>query len=65
MRSSSGWLKKHRLLAFFALAYAISWSSWPAYVSGLIPRMEFLPTGPLAAAIIVIAKAEGRAGFRA
>ena len=64
MRSSSGWLKKHRLLAFFVLTYAISWASWPAYASGLIPRMEFLPVGPLAAAIIVIALAEGRAGFR-
>ena len=29
------------------------------------PRMEFLPVGPLAAAVIVIALAEGRAGFRA
>lgn len=28
-------------------------------------RMEFLPVGPLAAAIIVIALAEGRPGFRA
>jgi membrane protease YdiL (CAAX protease family) len=65
MRRSLGWLKHHRLLAFFVLTYAISWASWPAYASGLIPRMEFLPVGPLAAAIIVIALAEGRAGFRA
>ena len=65
MRSSSGWLKHHRLLAFFVLTYAISWASWPAYAAGLIPRMEFLPIGPLAAAIIVIALAEGRPGFRA
>jgi membrane protease YdiL (CAAX protease family) len=64
MRRFTGWLKHHRLLAFFVLAYAISWASWPAYASGLIPRMEFLPVGPLAAAIIVIALAEGRAGFR-
>ena len=65
MRRSSGWLKHHRLLAFFVLTYAISWASWPAYAAGLIPRMEFLPIGPLAAAVIVIALAEGRAGFRA
>lgn len=62
---STGWLKRHRLQAFFILTYAISWASWPAYASGLIPRMEFLPIGPLAAAIIVIALTEGRAGFRA
>lgn len=65
MRRSNTWLKHHRLLAFFVLAYAISWSSWPAYAAGLVPRMEFLPIGPLAAAVIVIALAEGRAGFRA
>ncbi|QOD03199.1 CPBP family intramembrane glutamic endopeptidase [Pseudarthrobacter sp. BIM B-2242] len=65
MRSSSGWLRHHRLLAFFVLTYAISWASWPAYGAGLIPRVEFLPIGPLAAAILVIAVAEGRAGFRA
>ena len=65
MRRSTGWLKHHRLLAFFVLTYAISWASWPAYASWLIPRMEFLPIGPLAAAIIVIALAEGRPGFRA
>jgi membrane protease YdiL (CAAX protease family) len=64
MRRSTGWLRHHRLLAFFILTYAISWASWPAYASGLIPRMEFLPVGPLAAAIIVIALTEGRAGFR-
>nr|WP_246223469.1 hypothetical protein [Pseudarthrobacter psychrotolerans] len=64
MRRSTGWLKHHRLLAFFVVTYAISWASWPAYASGLIPRMEFLPIGPLAAAIVVIAVAEGRPGFR-
>jgi membrane protease YdiL (CAAX protease family) len=62
---STGWLRHHRLQAFFILAYAISWASWPVYASWLIPRMEFLPIGPLAAAVIVIALAEGRAGFRA
>jgi hypothetical protein len=65
MRRSNAWLKRHRLLAFFVLAYAISWSSWPAYAAGLVPRMEFLPIGPLAAAVIVIALAEGKTGFGA
>lgn len=65
MRRSKGWLKHHRLLAFFILAYTISWASWPFLAAGLMPRMEFLPAGPLAAAVIVIALAEGRHGFRA
>jgi membrane protease YdiL (CAAX protease family) len=64
MRRSLGWLRHHRLLAFFILAYAISWASWPFFAAGLLPRMEFLPVGPLAAAVIVIALTEGRPGFR-
>jgi membrane protease YdiL (CAAX protease family) len=59
------WLQHHRLLTFFVLSYAISWLSWPVYAMGMMPQMEFLPIGPLAAALIVIGLAEGRAGFRA
>lgn len=58
------WFQRHRLLSFFGLSYAISWSSWPVYAMGMMPRMEFLPVGPLAAAVIVIGLAEGRAGYR-
>lgn len=57
--------QRHRLSAFFVLAIAISWCSWPLYAVGLLPQFEFLPIGPLAAAVIVIGLAEGRAGFRA
>lgn len=59
------WLQRHRLPAFFVLAFAISWCSWPLYAAGLMPQFEFLPIGPLAAALMVIGLAEGRAGFRA
>ena len=43
IRQKNHWLKNHRLLAFFVLAYAIAWSSWPLYAAGLMPRVEFLP----------------------
>ena len=59
------WLQHHRLAAFFVLSYVISWLSWPVYALGMMPTMEFLPIGPLAAAVIVIGLAEGRAGYRA
>ena len=65
MGRSMGWLKHHWRLAFFVLAYAISWASWPFFAAGLMLRMEFLPVGPLAAAVVVIALTEGRPGFRA
>ena len=59
------WLQRHRLPAFFVLAFAISWCSWPLYAAGLMPQFEFLPIGPLAAALIIIGLAEGKAGYRA
>ena len=59
------WLQRHRLPAFFVLAFAISWCSWPLYAAGLMPYFEFLPIGPLASALIIIGLAEGKAGYRA
>ncbi|MBT2535339.1 CPBP family intramembrane glutamic endopeptidase [Arthrobacter sp. ISL-69] len=59
------WLQRHRLAAFFVLSYVISWLSWPVYALGMMPTMEFLPIGPLAAAVIVIGLAEGPSGYRA
>ena len=59
------WLQHHRLSAFFVLAYAISWSSWPLYAVGLMPGMEFLPIGPLLAAFLVTGLAWGRSGLKA
>jgi uncharacterized protein len=56
MGTTTTWVRKHRLTAFFTLAYALSWS--------LIPFDSFLPTGALIAAVIVIAIADGRPGFR-
>ena len=59
------WLQRHRLSAFFVVAYAISWSSWPLYAVGLMPQMEFLPVGPLLAALLVTGLAWGRSGLKA
>jgi membrane protease YdiL (CAAX protease family) len=59
------WLQHHRLSAFFVLAYAISWSSWPLYAVGLMPGMEFLAIGPLLAAIVVTGLAWGPSGLKA
>jgi uncharacterized protein len=58
------WIRNHRIIAFFVLAYAFSWWVMPLYALGLWPDPEFMPIGPLAAAVVVIALAEGKAGFR-
>ena len=60
----AGWVRRHRLITFFVLAYALAWWSWPLYQYDIWPRQAFNAIGALLAAIVVIAVAEGRAGFR-
>ncbi len=55
--------KRHPLITFFVLAYAISWVGWPLYAAGVWP-IPFLATGPLIAALIVIPITQGKAGLR-
>src|SRR5215217_1772457 len=49
-------VKRRSIIAFFVLAYALSW--WP------VPFGSFIPAGPLLAALIVIPITQGRAGLR-
>jgi membrane protease YdiL (CAAX protease family) len=60
----AGWVRKHRLISFFVLAYVLAWWSWPLYQFDIWPRQAFNAVGVLIAAIVVIAVAEGKAGFR-
>lgn len=50
------WVRAHRLLVFFALAYVLAW--------GAIPWNSFLPTGALIAALVVAFAADGLAGLK-
>lgn len=50
-------VKRHSLLVFFILAYALSW--W------LVPLGGLLPYGPMLAAIIALAFSQGKAGLKA
>jgi membrane protease YdiL (CAAX protease family) len=63
-RRPAEWIRRHRLVSFFGLAYLLAWWSWPLAQFGIWPRQEFNAVGALLAAVIVIAVAEGRAGFR-
>jgi uncharacterized protein len=59
------WVRQHRLIAFFVLAYALAWAPWPLAAAGLVPGgYAFFAGAPLVAAVLVIALVEGRAGYR-
>jgi membrane protease YdiL (CAAX protease family) len=57
-------VRRHPLVAFFVLAYAVSWSGWLVAAATGWP-LAFLPCGPLVAALIVAAVTRGRSGLRA
>ena len=61
----SSWIRRHRLTAFFVLAYAFAWAGWPFWAIGLLPEPLFLPCGPLVAALVVVGVSEGQPGFGA
>jgi hypothetical protein len=51
-------VKRHPIITFFVLTYAISWAFLP------IEAVRFLPSGPLIAALIVIPITQGWAGLK-
>src|SRR5438105_10163164 len=60
-------VRTYPLIAFFVLAYALSWWPTPLYVAGVppfFPDLPFLGTGPLLASLLVTSIASGRAGLR-
>src|SRR5215208_1376925 len=51
-------VRRHPLITFFVLTYALSWGFLP------IKALGFLPAGPLLAALIVIPITQGLSGLR-
>jgi uncharacterized protein len=55
-------VRRHPLMTFFILAYALSWWAWILYALGLFPN-PIASFGPFLAAIVVLALTEGKAGL--
>src|ERR687889_494053 len=54
-------IRRHPLISFFVLAYALSW--WPLafYAAGLSPS-PIISFGPFLAALVVLAATQGKTG---
>ena len=55
-------VKRHPLIAFFVLAYALSWWPWVLYALDLSPQ-PIVGFGPFLAALLVLAVTHGKAGI--
>ncbi|HEX6268885.1 MAG TPA: CPBP family intramembrane glutamic endopeptidase [Anaerolineales bacterium] len=73
IKAISIWIKRHSLVLYFILTYAITWTIWSpiiassqGWVSWNVPYAlyYFGSFGPLIAALIVTARTEGGAGIR-
>lgn len=65
MTSTVTWVRRHRLAAFFVLAYVLAWAPLLLFAAGVLPRgLAFFAGAPLVAAVIVIGIADGRTGYR-
>src|SRR5919112_5755986 len=55
-------VKRHPLITFFVLAYALSWWPWLLYAFGLYPA-PIASFGPFLAALVVLAITQGKSGI--
>jgi uncharacterized protein len=62
MPDLSGVVKRRPLIAFFVLAYALSWLAWPVWAFGFYPNPVF-SFGPFLAALVVLAVTQGKSGL--
>jgi uncharacterized protein len=56
-------VRRHPLITFFVLAYALSWLAWPLWASGLYPIAPVFSFAPFLAALVVLAITHGKSGI--
>jgi uncharacterized protein len=65
MSRTTSWVRQHRMITFFVLAFVVSWAPWALTAAGIPVGTPFFPGGPLVAALVTIALTDGRRGYRA
>jgi uncharacterized protein len=55
-------VKRHPIITFFVLAYALTWLAWPMWVLGFYPIAPVFSFAPFLAALIVLAITHGKGG---
>ena len=56
-------VKRHPIITFFVLAYALSWLAWPMWAWGLYPIAPVFSFAPFLAALLVLAITHGKSGI--
>ena len=62
MSSLAGVVKRHPLITFFVLTYALSWVAYPMWASGLYPIAPVFSFAPFLVALVVLAITRGKSG---
>src|ERR671921_299438 len=62
MSRLSSVVKRHPLITFFVLTYALSWLAWPMWASGFYPIAPVFSFAPFLAALVVLAITRGKSG---
>jgi len=55
-------VKRHPLITFFVLTYALSWVAYPMWASGLYPIAPVFSFAPFLVALVVLAIIQGKSG---
>jgi uncharacterized protein len=62
MSHLSSVVKRHPLITFFVLTYALTWLAWPMWASGFYPIAPVFSFAPFLVALVVLAITRGKSG---
>jgi len=62
MSSLSSVVKRHPIITFFVLTYALTWLAWPLWALGLYPIAPVFSFAPFLTALVVLAITQGKSG---